>query len=385
MGVLGDVLELAATSGSRWRTMQGAVSDYVHMERQQVAIERAQPPFMPKRSSPPGDPWKAKQATRPPDRTSQAQVWATAADRYRIESPSGDAEASRHAPRTTVRDGAKSWTLDGGGRLTVHDRSTSFGGPSDVGANLLLDPQAFISAHSDVRAGEVGELHGRPTVSAVLRATGPFQPRMGATAMYLGFLGDETTIDLDAATGIIVRLRSTVDGELMRNFELSDLVLDGPLNDELFTEQPPSDIPARPAHQRPDPVSVVAKDVSFTLFAPPDGDCYGFVPSFGTDEPMVSVHMMPNMAKRMPMMIPTMMQQSPSLTSMPATDEWDPVVLDSGPAWIWQAEPEPSTGAAGEVHLRLDRAGTHIWIRGPHDQAEAIAVANRLEPVVPDP
>jgi hypothetical protein len=381
--VLGDVLELAATSGSRWRTMRGTVSDFVHLERQQTAIERAQPPFMPKRSSPPGDPWKAKGATLPPERTSHSQLWAASADRYRIETPSDDVETSRHTPRTTVRDGAKSWTLDFGGKLMVHDRSTSFGGPPEVGANLLLDPQAFISAHSDVHPGEVGELHGRPTLSAVLRQTGPFQPGMGSTAMYLGFLGDETTIDLDAATGMIVRLRSTVDRELMRCFELTDLVIDGPLDDALFTEQPPADILARAMHRQPDPVSVVAKDVAFTLFAPPEDDCYGFVMSSTTDEQMVSVHMMPKMTQRMPMVIPTMMQQSPSLTQMPTTDQWESLLLASGPAWIWQAEPDPGTGAAGEVHIRLDLGGTHIWLRGPHDRAEAVGVAERLAPVVP--
>ena len=85
MGVLGDVLELAATSSSKWRTMRASVTDYVHFDRQQQAIERGQPSFIPKRSSPPGDPWQAKAATRPPDHTSNAQLWATAADRYRIE------------------------------------------------------------------------------------------------------------------------------------------------------------------------------------------------------------------------------------------------------------------------------------------------------------
>ncbi len=65
MGVLGDVLELAATSSSKWRTMHARVTEYVHLGRQQVAIERGQPSFILKRSSPPGDPWQAKAATRP--------------------------------------------------------------------------------------------------------------------------------------------------------------------------------------------------------------------------------------------------------------------------------------------------------------------------------
>lgn len=70
---------------------------------------------------------------------------------------------------------------------------------------------------------------------------------------------------------------------------------------------------------------------------------------------------------------------------MPATDEWEPLAMPDGPAWIWQAEAEASSGQDGEVHIRLDRSGTHIWLRGPHDRAEAVALAGRLEQVVPAP
>jgi outer membrane lipoprotein-sorting protein len=391
LGVLGDVLELAATSGSRWRTVQGTVSDYVHLERQQTAIERAQPPFMPKRSSPPGDPWKAKQASCPPDRTSHSQVWATAIDRYRLETrvaPTDESdESARQTPKLTVRNGGKSWTLTRGGQLTVHDRSMSFGGPTEAGANLLLNPHALLSAHTDVRPGEVGEVNGRATVGAVLVASPTARAPMGPMAFHFGWLGDETTIDLDAATGIIVRLRSTIDGELMRSFELTDLVIDAPLDDSLFTEPPPSDVPARSAVQHPEPVAVVARDVAFTLFAPPDADCSAFKSSPSTDEQMVSVHMMPSMGRMPPTMpmVLTMMHQSPSLSRMPTTDEWEPLELPDGPAWIWQGEPDPGTGLAGEVHIRVDRGGTHIWLRGPHDRAEAIAFVERLQPVVPAP
>ncbi len=387
MGLLGDVLELAATSHLRWRTMHATVTEYSHLERQNRSIERSQLSFVPKRTSPPGDPWKVKQAERPADFTSHAQLWATAADRYRIET-AADTEASDddgYRPRTTVRDGVRSWMMTAGGQLTVHDRSTSFGGSLDIGANLLLDPRAILSAHTDVQpkdAGDVGEVDGRAAVGAVLRGASP--GRSGSMMMFWpGWLGDETTVDLDEATGIIIGLRSTVDGELMRSFALTDLVIDGALDDALFTEQPPTDVPAKSAIQQPDPVAVVAGTVSFTLFAPTGGESMAFKQSQTTDGQMVSVHMMPNFANRSQMVMPTVLQQSPSLSMMPTTDEWEAVSLRHGPAWIWQAEADPESGNAGEVHVRLDRGGTHIWLRGPHDRAEAVNVAERLEPVVP--
>ena len=102
----------------------------------------------------------------------------------------------------------------------------------------------------------------------------------------------------------------------------------------------------------------------------------------GDDPAVVHVHRMPEQPVnlndgRFPAML--MLMESPSSAGVADTAEWEPIELADGPGWMWQPD------GGGEVHVRVDRSGTCVWLRGLHDRAEALAIAGSLVPVTPRP
>jgi hypothetical protein len=376
MGALGDVLELAALSAKRWSTLSATVQAYTNFELQQKAIERGQPSFMPKRSRPPGDPsFRSKDHS---ERTSTAKLWANGTERFRIEENSADPEIVS----VTVRNTDSSWTRIGTGAVMVSDHNGPFGMfPDPAGWSRLLDPSSLFE-NVDVEALGPGAFAGRPTlrvrtVSRTMETSFAMRPARSGPMMFIGWMGDECLIELDADTGLVLKFETSIDGQIFRSFAMSDVAIDGALDATLFDEPPPADAPSRRAEQMAEPVESVAARVDFTLFAPPDA-CMAFLSDPKSDKPsVVHIHRVPTSPRfghdGPPAIVHLTESSSAELVADPA--EWESIEIDGRPGWIWQPD------GGGEVHVRLDREGTHIWLRGLHDRTEALDVARNLVPV----
>jgi hypothetical protein len=381
MGALGDVLELAALSTKRWSTLSATVQRYENFDLQQRAIERAQPSFVPKRSTPPGDP--ALRVKGRSERTSTAKLWAAGVGRIRVE------EFCVDDPETvslTVKNAVSSWTRVGVGPVTISDHTSPFGMFSDpTGCSNLLDP-AVLLENVDVEALGPSEFAGRSTlrVHTMLRTAETsmaMRPGRNGPMMFIGWMGDNCLLELDADTGLVLKFETSIDSEIFRSYEMSGVIIDGSLDANLFDELPPTDAQRRRAEQMAEPVEIVASRVTFTLFAPPD-NCTAFLRDAESNAPqVVQIHRMPTPQRFGPGGLPSFVQltESTSADSVADPSEWETIEIGSRPGWIWQPE------GGGEVHIRLNRDGNHIWLRGLHDRTEALDVARSLVPVVPSP
>ncbi len=392
MGALGDLLELVATSHKRWSSFEATVTQYCHSERQRIASERSQSALMAKQSSPPGEPANmfGKTAT---ERTTAAHLWARAANRYRVEvlpqdSANDDGNSAEGVERVaylSVRDGDESWTRDHHGSFTSHSFNNGFGPPDITGWTSVLDAERLFNGQ-EVTPDGVGTVDGRPTLRAKLTGKGDTSIRMmrpGGMAIFPGWLGDETTVELDAATGVVLALSTMVDGEVMRSFTLSGIRVDEPIDEALFTERPPEGAPVEPSIKQPEPVEVVAAQLSFTLFVPEGKTCAAFsLPKRTTAHEVVMMHVLPDFGRMraMPPMgitSPARLIQSAAPEAVADPSTWTDLELASGPARMWEPE------GGGEIHVRVDRGGTCIWLRGLHDRAELLALADSLVAVMP--
>jgi hypothetical protein len=377
MGALGDVLELAALSAKRWSTLSATVKSYENFDLQQKAIERGQPSFMPKRSTPPGDPsLRVKDRS---ERNATAKLWANGGDRFRVEERTAD---DSETVSITVKNAVSSWTRVGVGAVTISDDTGPFGMFWDpTGWSRLLNPAGLLE-HVDVEALGPSEFAGRPTLrvrtmSQPVERSMTMRPGRNGPMMFIGWMGDTCLIELDAATGLVLKFETSIDGQKFRSFEMSNVIIDTALDANLFDELPPADAPTRPAKQMAEPVEVIAERVDFALFSPPDS-CTAFLRDSKSDEPqVVQIHRMPTSQRLGPGGLPSFLQliESTSAESVADPSQWESIELDGRLGWIWQPD------AGGEVHIRLDRDGTHIWLRGLHDRSEALDVARSLVPV----
>lgn len=392
MGALGEALELMATSRSRWRSARLELRQEVDWCRCRLAIEQSQPAFLPKRTSPPGDPWTSRD-----DRSivTAATMWAAAPDRYRVETQriepapgSGDDSIDDVGDGTSLHviDGDRSMNRDGHGMYRTADLRSSFPGPPTRDEwSVVLDPRVLAEGHEVESLGH-GEVAGRPTIKVRLAAPDRASPRMGMGSgrivVYLGWSGDESIVDLDAATGIALRIETRLDGVPMRTTEATMVELDADLDDALFSAQPPDGAQVEPMSQMAEPLDAVAASVSFTVLQPPDMTCSGFASKAQGSRPTtIHVHVMPDFARLQTQMrgpMPTLhLVESGSPTGIADPAEWEPVELADGPGRIWQA-PD-----AGEVHVVVVRRGTHVWLRGLHDREATVAAAGSLVTVTP--
>jgi hypothetical protein len=55
--------------------------------------------------------------------------------------------------------------------------------------------------------------------------------RIRRMSIFPGWLGDETAVELDQASGIILTLTTFVDGEIMRSFTLRDVRVNEPIDE----------------------------------------------------------------------------------------------------------------------------------------------------------
>jgi hypothetical protein len=391
MGALGDLLELVATSQNRWSSFEATVTQYCHSERQRIASERSQS-FMVKRSSPPGEPTNTfENAVK--DRTTTAHLWAKSVYSYRVEVPLDDsaadegvnAEGTGRADYLAVRQGDESWARNHDGIFTTHSANTAFGPPDFTGWTSVLDPERLF-AGQEVTPDGVGDIDGRATLRARLKGKGDASVRVmgpGGMAIFPGWLGDETTVELDSVTGVVLALSTMVDGEVMRSFKLTAVRVNEAIDEGLFTERPPDGAELQPLIKQPEPVEIVAANLPFTLFVPEGKNCAAFVPPKRNDHPVrVMLHVLPEFSRirAMPpsgIITPAQLIESASPEAVADPSTWTELQLTSGPAWVWEPE------GGGEVHVRVDRGGTCIWLRGLHDRAELLALVDSLVAVLP--
>jgi hypothetical protein len=381
MGELGDILELVALSRQRWTTVRATVTQHVNHERQRLAMERSQPSFAPQRSTPPGDPWVRRSAEKP-ERTTTVQVWARGAAQLRVEALS-PAENGDAATYLAITNGDSPWTRHGSGEIHVPNPASAFRPPDPSGWPMILNPGEVVKGHVVTPDGR-GERASRPTLRAILTPEGdPSMVLPGRVGMVIfqTWFGDETTVEFDAATGVALFIDSRIDGESFRTFTVTSIDFDANIDDALFAELPPPDAPTTDPHKMAEPIDVVAARVPFAVFVPPGGACSGLYTNARKDHPaVVHVHQMPDrdaMFRRATMTPPKFVHLTESASADGVADpaDWEPVTLADGPGWCWQ----PIGG--GEVHVRLDRSGTYIWLRGLHDREAALDLAGHLEQV----
>ena len=192
---------------------------------------------------------------------------------------------------------------------------------------------------------------------------------------------DETLIDLDSTTGLVLRTESFLDGAMLRLVEATHILIDASVDDALFTEQPPVDATVELSPRMAEPIETVARDAPFTVLAPKGRRLTGLLDAKRPGRPVVvQAHAMPDFAamrtQRTPGVIPTLqLTQSGEPSGVADPAEWEPISLADGPGYLWQASDD------GEVHVLVVRHGTHVWLRGLVDRNETIAAAESLEPV----
>jgi hypothetical protein len=283
MTTRGELLALVDGAPGRLRTLQGALTTWVHRERAGRAI--------------------ARQATVADDSALTAVSRLDAVRRW-PEAPEepdddvyddGDAYGERDAddaaslaiapwppPRPGDADDGPEvvlswyvavalpdrWRVVGRGQIAVSDGRRSWAGTSTLvterdSARAAIHDAGVIGAclypggllgGLELAAPEPAEVEGRPcwAVEAVPRveAAGSSLARTAAPLalrLHRDLVGVEHRLWFDATTGILVRHQGTVDGELCSTTDLTDLVVDAELPDAEF--RPPPGAVVRSRHE----------------------------------------------------------------------------------------------------------------------------------------
>lgn len=219
----GELVALLDAAPGALRTLRGTVRRWTHLGRQRTAIERANEARGGVHSV------QLTVGTRSGGRPAEAtewhsRVWFEAPNHWRGE---GD--------DTTlyISDGDRRWE---GFTSFVTERGES---PSLADAPPLADwllPGALLGAFRFDEVSEV-EVLGRRclTAGAEVRPAGPHRT-LGITSLlaHAGLGGDEHRFVVDAEHGFVVRRAALIDGEPWSITELTELVVDEPIDPALF-------------------------------------------------------------------------------------------------------------------------------------------------------
>lgn len=366
MGEFGDALEALVTSAQRWNTVRGTVEEWADPSLMQRGIERTQPKMgVTRRDSPPGDPF-ARAAQERLACTTTARVWARGRD-LRVERESFGAH-DKTRTLLVVRDGQTWWRL-GNGRTQVAAAPPAGVFPSPGVASehagtigRMVTPGDLL-AMCDVAWAGSATVAGRAVVR--LRAV----PRKAPGRPFV-FGADDLAVDVDLETGVLLRVEGFVDGGPALRSEFLDLEVDAVLDDGLFPAAPRDAEPMQVVRM-PEPLAGLGARVPFPLFAPADGaPVTGFVLDGEGETPKaIMLHVMAPLGASRPQWLETIDPRR-----VPTTDGWERHDESGVTRWLWQGEPN------GEVHVRLDRDGTMIWLRGVHDRTEALSLVAQLRP-----
>jgi hypothetical protein len=234
---LRDLLELLYLARTRWQTARTTMDDWTHLDRQQDAYERSLG-FA---------------------GTSQPHAWGEIAATSRTWLESGGRFRQERQDMTLVHDGTKTWIDTPQSGVVEHE--SQFMRP--IG-DELLDPATFLPGFEFRIAGDT-EVAGRTAIA--VEATP--RPRGAGPVDLFPYGADALSIAVDRERGVILRFEASAAEQPIRRLEVTEIVFDEPLGDELFTV-PEGDL--RTAYEAY-PVNYVtleqaARDVPFQLWAP---------------------------------------------------------------------------------------------------------------------
>jgi hypothetical protein len=240
-----DERELASrmsTAGTAWRTAQGT---WRHWRRQDLVTLAFNQHF--DRLGEEGEAWTVLVATKADDADEVEHreptdpviesVWSVAIDRpaRRMRVGLEDARGEESRPDVVVWVGDTFWARTGQAVLTNDGNVHQGHGGDEIGA--LLEPD-YVAALYELRAIDELVLLDR----ACTRVAARERPGVGEQERYqyrgdpFGMIagGEDFLLDVDDATGVLVRVVKLVDGEQAEIMEWTHLTLDNPLDEALF-------------------------------------------------------------------------------------------------------------------------------------------------------
>jgi hypothetical protein len=359
MSMLGDALEAMMASGSDRRTTVHA--ELVHYIDHAVEAEARHAAAVGRRL--PGTVGPAQRRGR----------MLAAAGMLRVEWPDDDEV-------TVVRPEA--WRRRRGDDVSGSDLAeggVSHPRPVPVRERVLVQPWLILGG---LRMRAVGRTVVAGRVSTRLGG----RPRPGTRPCFRdGFTdgADRYDIVIDDATGVVVDLAAFFVGRLVERTTLRRLTLGDVPDLRLFDlDALAPGRPAVPSRRRARPLAELAGEVDFTLLVPGGGSVPGtfagtpatsFVGRLDATDGSTVVTGRSSRAERGREKI-TFVQSGGA--GMADTTGWETIVLPDGTEALWWAP----DGALVEGHLRFERAGTQVWIRGT-DRDAMIDLAVGLHPV----
>jgi hypothetical protein len=235
MGTRGELLSLVDAAPNGLATLQAALTTWLDRDLAAVVDERG--------ALGPGRPAGAEPAPRPPGTRLSVvdhppDEGETLLDWYVVVAPPARWRAVGRG-QIVVSDGHRSWvgtstlvTERDSARALIHDAGA-------IGACLYPGPALLGLELGDP---EPDEIDGRPCVVADAR-----RPTAGMPPVPRDLVGIDHRCWFDAATGIVLRHEGYVDGERCSWTQLSDLVVDAPVDDEEF--KPPPGAMVRSHHE----------------------------------------------------------------------------------------------------------------------------------------
>lgn len=249
MDRLPELLALLYGAGERWTTVSAIGVRW----SDRVVSERARERFNARSSSRSRSMMTVTVGDGEPPRFSESEqrFWIARPDRWRTET-------ERHI---SVGRGDVWWTWSGAQGFVTNEDTPEVGHGSPLeGWGVLLDPGRLLAA---LRFELVEERDG-------LLHVGASPAGRDRAEMYLMDVGaDHATLDVDPERGIVVRYEVSLEGEPFSRAELRDAVFDEPLDDALFTLEPPPGEPRQSPFGGSEELTLVeaASRASFPVFA----------------------------------------------------------------------------------------------------------------------
>jgi hypothetical protein len=232
MSELGDALELLHGAAARVTTLTATLLVWYDEERGMRAVEAA------RQRHPRGGiavSWRVGKGAPPPPSQYEQRILVhyRQPDRYRLHR---QANAAAHWPHDVLQvgDGEREWTYVAAERKAVQAL-----GQHQRELLRLLDPSWLVAACTLSVAGR-SSYEDRPAVEL----DGRPRPDRAAlhVAHHLDWAAERLHAVLDAETGLLLSLTSHLDGEPYKVERLTDVVVNQPLDDELFRFTPPAGV-----------------------------------------------------------------------------------------------------------------------------------------------
>jgi hypothetical protein len=243
MGTRGDLLALVDGAPGRLKTLQAALTTWVHrgwvaeVNRRSAAVGKGDP-AAPVAAGGPGAGGPAGSGAEDEPAESLATAYAVVAlpDRWRVVGRG----------HLAVSDGRRSWA---GTSTLVTERDSARAAIFDAGAiGACLYPGTLLRG-LDFSDPELRDVEGRQCwyVAGSPRPGRPGPADWPDLRVKRELVGIDHRIWFDADCGIVLRHEGSIDGELCSTTALSDLVFDQPVRDDEF--RPPPGAVVRSRHE----------------------------------------------------------------------------------------------------------------------------------------